>query len=374
MKTRTCFCFLFGGWLLLASAAAAQERPKDEQQVVSKGLGWLAKTQHKDGHWEEGAGTYPNAMTALASKALLAEGSTPLEGKFKDEVNRAVAWVTAHQRKSGLLCSTHESEDRHYMHAHGFTLLFLANLSRNCAPEKREAPPDLQDAAKQKLRERERKVLRKELESVMKNAVAFSAQAQNHLGGWFYVAAAECGDADELHQTALQLQALEAARAAGVAVPAEVLDKARKYLELSIPRSRAFDSKPLPNQPPAIAAALAAVSECGDLKSPLVKKWLPYCPKDAGGLKAFMNLEPYFHCHYAQVMYRLGDKGHAQLFPESKEPLSWSAYRKTLWTHAKKLQDKDGSWSGSVYVTASYLIALQVELGRVPFSPKGAEK
>jgi hypothetical protein len=377
MRTKTCFCFLIGGSFLLTSSAAGQERLKDEQQVVTKGLAWLAKAQQKDGHWEGGAGYYPTAMTAMGGMALLAEGSTPLEGKFKDELNRAVSWLTTHRRKNGLLCSTHESEDKRYMHSHGLALIFLANVSRSCAREKRDLPPDSLDGARQKLLQREQKVLRRELQAVLNDAVAFSVLAQNHRGGWFYFSAAEGGDSDEMHQTALQLHALEAARVAGVAVPAAVLDKARTYLDGSIPRNRTFDSKPLPNQPPAIAVALAAVTECGDIKSPLVKKWLPYCPKDASGLKSFMDLEPYFHSHYAQVMYRLGDKGHAQLFPESKESLTWSAYRKTLWTQAAKLQDKDGSWRqglGPVYATSCYLIALQVENRRFPIWPKGAEQ
>jgi hypothetical protein len=353
MKISAYLCLLCGGWPGLASPAAAQ--PRDEQQAVTKGLVWLAKAQQKDGHWEGAAGSYPTAMTALAGMAFLAEGSTPLEGKYKEEVRRAVSWLTTHQRKNGLLCSTHESEDRRYMHSHGLALLFLANVYAGCAPDKRE--------------EKARLALRKELEAVLKDAVAFSVQAQNERGGWYYVSAADGGQGDELNQTALQLHALEAARAAGVLVPAAALDQARKYLDESIPvlERNSFDPKPLKMQPPAIAAALAAVTSGGDLKSPLIKKWLPHCPKDASGLKSLVDLEPYFHCHYAQVMVRLGDKGHAELFPESRDPLRWSDYRKTLWARALKLQAQDGSWShelGPVYATANYLIALQVDRGR----------
>ncbi len=366
------------GCLATPIVLQAQEWPNDEQKVVTSGLGWLAKAQQKDGHWEGSAGNYPTAMTALAGMAFLAEGSTPLEGKFKDQLKKAVSWLTTHQRKNGLLCSAHTSEDKRYMHSHGLALLLLANVYRSCAPEKKEVPAGQPDDAGQKALQKARLGLLKELEPVLKDAVAFSVKVQNDRGGWYYASAAEGGHGDELNQTALQLQALEAARAAGVAVPAAVLDQARKSLDASIPvmGGNAFDPKPLPMQPPAIAAALAAVMNGGDLKSPLIKKWLPHCPKDASGLKSFMDLEPYFHCHYAQVMHRLGDKGYAQLFPKSKELLTWSAYRKVLWTRATKLQDADGSWShqlGPVYATANYLIALRVELGRFPISPKGAE-
>jgi hypothetical protein len=376
MKSRAFLGFLCGGWLLLTTPSAAQNPPKDQEQVVAKGLGWLAKAQHKDGYWEGGAGNYPAAMTGLAGMALLAEGSTPFEGQFKDELNRAVSWLAEHRRKDGLLGLTHHSEDKRYMHSHGLALLFLANAYQRCAPEKQQAPPKDPELS---IRQRLRKAFRQDLQQVLTDAVAFSVQAQNDFGGWYYVSAAEGGQGDELNQTALQLQALEAARAAGIAVPAAVLDRARKYLDASIPvmGRNTFDPKPRAKQPPAVAAALAAILTAGDLSSPLFKKCLPYCPKDASGL-ASIDLEPYFHCHYAQVMYRLGDKGYAQLFPKSPAPLTWSAYREALWAHATKLQNRDGSWShelGPVFATANYLIALQVENGRFPAAkPEQAPK
>src|SRR5262249_49340150 len=130
MKAVTAMCLFAGMWLTPADHSAAQNVPKDE--IVEKALGWLARTQHKDGHWEGPGGNFRTAMTALAGIALLAEGSTPFEGKFKDELKRAVSWLTARARRNGLLCSTHESEDKRYMYSHGFSLLFLANVYQSC--------------------------------------------------------------------------------------------------------------------------------------------------------------------------------------------------------------------------------------------------
>src|SRR5262245_61478161 len=132
MKAVTVLCLLAGIGLPLAHDSTAQNVQKDE--VVEKALAWLTKAQHKDGHWENPGGNFPTAMTALAGMALLAEGSTPFEGKYKDELKRAVSWLTGQARRNGLLCSTHESEDRRYMYSHGYSLLFLANVHESCAP------------------------------------------------------------------------------------------------------------------------------------------------------------------------------------------------------------------------------------------------
>src|SRR5579864_8441613 len=46
------------GLALFTTAARAEELPREYQEAVNKGLGWLAKTQNKDGHWEGNGGQY----------------------------------------------------------------------------------------------------------------------------------------------------------------------------------------------------------------------------------------------------------------------------------------------------------------------------
>jgi hypothetical protein len=47
------------------------EVPEKYRDTVSKGLEYLVKHQHKDGHWEGDEGKHPTAMTALVGIALL---------------------------------------------------------------------------------------------------------------------------------------------------------------------------------------------------------------------------------------------------------------------------------------------------------------
>ena len=89
-----------GGLALLGlgagrNQARADEIPAEYQPCVSKGLDWLAKTQSKDGHWEAFGGQYPLTMTGLSGMAMLMEGSTLREGKYKDHIRRAVDWLMA---------------------------------------------------------------------------------------------------------------------------------------------------------------------------------------------------------------------------------------------------------------------------------------
>src|SRR5262245_28494402 len=64
---------LRGGLNVLALNAnvRADEIPAEYRPTVQKGLEYLAKTQHKDGHWEAFGGQYPITMTGVSGMALL---------------------------------------------------------------------------------------------------------------------------------------------------------------------------------------------------------------------------------------------------------------------------------------------------------------
>src|SRR5579863_5961468 len=93
----------------MPAAPLAQEKKDDlkkrVEEAVEKGLEWLKRTQAQDGHWEAQGGQYPTTMTALAGMCFLMEGSTLKEGKYSDQVQKAVKWFLApnRQQPSGLL-------------------------------------------------------------------------------------------------------------------------------------------------------------------------------------------------------------------------------------------------------------------------------
>src|ERR1700730_2645566 len=116
-----CLLLLAGG----VRTSRADELPQEYRAAVQKGLEWVAKQQHRDGHWEAIGGQYPSAMTALAGMVLLMEGSTIREGKYADRIRRAVDWLMERSQRNGLLANPNNAvEMGRYMYGHGFGLLF----------------------------------------------------------------------------------------------------------------------------------------------------------------------------------------------------------------------------------------------------------
>src|SRR5438309_6349730 len=241
--------------LVRGSRVSADEVPKEYQATIAKGLDWVARNQARDGHWEAIGGQYPSAMTGLGGMALLMEGSTLREGKYADNIRRATDWLMDRSQRNGLLANPNVAvESGRYMYGHGFGLLFLAQVYG----------------------EEEDNDRRRKLEDVLTRAVDFSGKAQSSRGGWYYLSSAEGGGFDEGSVTITQVQALRAARNAGIAVPKSVVDKAREYLKncttpnggviYSLAHGGAFNGG---ERPPLTAAAISCLFSAGEYKSEL---------------------------------------------------------------------------------------------------------
>jgi hypothetical protein len=355
-----------------ASRVVADELPKDIQACVDKGLNWMAKNQYRDGHWEAMGSQYPVTMTALGGMAFLMEGSTIKEGKYAENIKRAVEWLMVRAQPNGMLGNpNHPGEAGRYMYGHGFATLFLASVYG----EEEEADR------------------RKKLEAILTRAVEFIGKAQTSrkgaktgrdCGGWGYVSAADGGNFDEGSVTVTQLQAVRAARNAGIVVPKEIIDKGITYLEectnaqggiiYSLGGGGGGEGRPA-----LTAAAICCGFSTGEYgegnNAKLIKQWLQFSktnvPLGLGGAARFGHDE-YTHYYLAQTMYVLGDNGWAKLWPESKESdrLTWAKYKKSVFDGLKNSQTSDGSWQGGhvgpVFITAVHLTILQLDKGTLP--------
>jgi len=345
----------------VAAPARADDLPAKYRETVNKGLGYLAKAQHRDGHWEANGSQYPTSMTALAGLALLMEGSTMREGKYADNVRRAVDWLVDRSQRNGMIGNPNNfSEAQRYMYGHGFSLLFLASVYG----------------------EEEDGERRKKLEDILTRAVDFVGKAQTNRGGWGYVSAADGQNFDEGSVTITQVQGLRACRNAGIVVPKEGINKAQDYLEkcttdkggviysLANGGGRAAGGE----RPPLTAAAVACMFNAGEYDSPLAKKWLNYCKTAIPiGQPGRMGHDEYTHYYWGQALYIIGEDGFGKLFPQSKpeERLTWSKYRKAMFEHLKNTQNKnDGSWSGGyigpIFSTSVYLTIMQLDNSTLP--------
>jgi hypothetical protein len=346
-------------WLGL-NRAHADEVPRDIQKTIDKGLAWMAASQFRDGHFEGTNGQYPVALTALAGMTFLMEGSTLREGKYADNIRRIVDYLMDRTQRTGLIGNpNHPMEAQRYTYGHGFGMLFLACVYGEEDDGER----------------------RRKLEDVLTRAAEFCGKAQTSRGGWGYLSASDINDFDEGSVTITQLQALRAARNAGIVVSKQVIDKARKYLEDSTTPNGGILYRPgQPGERPALtAAAVACGFSIGEYDSATVKKWIKSAHRSMGPLTgggARLGHDEYAHYYYAQAVYILGDDTYAKLFPgtPAQECLTWSGYKRQNFDNIVKAQNEDGTWTGNspwarfgaVYTTAMYLAILQLDKGVLP--------
>ena len=371
MKATSTWAVLLGSLTLLFSpvrAVRSEEIPAEYRPVVAKGLEWMARNQHKDGHWEAFGGQYPVTMTGIGGMSLLMEGSTIREGKYRDNIRRAVDWLMGHSIPNGMIGNPNiPGEAGRYMYGHGFAMMFLSCVYG----------------------EEEEGDRRKKLEDILTRAAQFSRDAQTRrksprdgktdVGGWGYISAKEGNNFDEGSVTITQVQALRAARNAGIKVPPEAIKEALAYLDVSTNAQGGViyslgGGGGGDGRPALTAAAISCGFSAGDYNSPLVKKWFKFCQQNLGGGLGGNRFghDEYTHYYFAQAVYILGEEGYGKLFPESRkeERLTWSKYRKSTFENLVRTQAADGSWSGGhvgpVFITAVHLTIMQLDGGVLP--------
>jgi hypothetical protein len=82
------------------------------QLAVAQGLDWLANQQAADGRWAATGGRYPVAVTSLAGLALLAEGSTPGQGRYGKQLDAVLDYLLRRCQADGLIGNPLDLEER----------------------------------------------------------------------------------------------------------------------------------------------------------------------------------------------------------------------------------------------------------------------
>jgi hypothetical protein len=319
-----------------AWARRASDRDPAWNDAIRNGLEYLAKTQSSRGQWN--TPPYPVAIAALAGTALLCSGSTITQGPYAKQLSRTTDFLISRSRSNGLIGDP--DADQRYTYGHGFSMLFLSQVL---------GEEGLQDR-------------RDDLVSVLNKAVEFCGKAQTPAGGWGYISAKDGNDYDEGSTTITQVQGLRGCRNAGLSVPSEIIESAKRYIYKcqNDDGGISYSSQQMGSSRPAItAASLAALYNAGDYESKKVPEMLAYTRRTlyqiTSGDESFGHWH-YTYLYYSQVVYRQSDE-------------EWLPFRDRLYSRIANEQNSDGSWEGQVnrvYTTACNLIMLQLDLGYLP--------
>jgi hypothetical protein len=302
----------------------------ETDRAITSGLGWLAKQQNTDGSF--GSGAYRNniAVTALAGLAFLSSGSSPGRGPYGPSIDKALQFVMDNTAPSGFIAIP-QAATHGPMYSHGFGTLFLAEAyGMTHRPDVREK---------------------------LEKAVRLIVDTQNIEGGWRYQPMRR--DAD-LSVTVCQINALRAARNAGIFVPKETVDACIRYVKQSQNTDGGFRYMLMGGASafPRSAAGLVALYSAAVYDAKEVEAGIKYIRDFIPEIKFGNRYSHYFYGHYyaAQAMWiRGGDE--------------WNAWYPAIRDELVHRQSPQGFWNDSIcneYGTAMALIILQMPNNYLP--------
>jgi hypothetical protein len=308
----------------------AEMMTAETDEAIKNGLAWLAQTQNSDGSF--GSSTYRGniAVTSVAGLAFMASGSSPGRGPYGAQIDKALVYVMDNTSASGFIAvvasSTHGP-----MYSHGFGTLFLAEAyGMTHRPEIREK---------------------------LQKAVRLIIDSQNNEGGWRYQPVKR--DAD-ISVTICQINALRAARNAGLYVPKDTVDACINYVKQSQNADGGFrymlqgGASAFPRS----AAGVVALQSAGEYDSKEVRDGVAYLRGYTREIKLGNRYSHYYYGHYyaAQAMWLRGGDDWAEWYPAIRNELL-------------KRQSAQGFWIDSIcneYGTAMALIILQIPNNYLP--------
>jgi hypothetical protein len=305
----------------------------ETDEAIKNGLAWLAGCQNSDGSYGTAAYRGNIAVTSLAGLAFMASGSSPGRGPYGPQIDKALAYVMRNTASTGFI-AVHATSTHGPMYSHGFGTLFLAEAYGMTH--------------------------RPEIRDKLQKAVRLIIDSQNVEGGWRYQPVRN--DAD-LSVTICQINALRAARNAGLFVPKETVDACIRYVKRSQNADGGFRymlQAGASSEFPRSAAGVVALQSAGEYGSKEVRDGIAYLRRFSHGLRPVgRRNNHYFYGQYyaAQAMWLEGGEPWAEWYPAIRNELI-------------QRQSASGYWSDtgvcSEYGTAMALIILQIPNDYLP--------
>lgn len=345
-------CRLASGFAFTESDAEKRS-PKSQpvslaavQEIVHRGHIYLSKTQNEDGSFsldpqmQSDYTRAPIAVTSLVCLSFMAAGNTPYAGPFRIHLKKGISYlIRICDVETGIFHD--DLDDTSKMHGQGFALMALAQAYGMYGGEEQSHE-------------------RKALESVLRSAVRLVCDIQTEVGGWYYnpVFSSE----HEGSITICIVQALRAARNAGIHVDKGVIDRAVNYVRRSQKTDGSFryrlnDDK---SSYALTAAGLATLNATGEYDSDAIDLGLEYMLKK----DPILNLTSYeLYPHYARFYA-------AQAYYQYSDLSVWKRWYPRFVEECRDEQYPNGSFMnahyGAVYSTSMITLSLQVPFGYLP--------
>ena len=190
---RSITCIILITAIILSSGTARAEGKWEmnaaSEQAANLGLIWLANNQGKEGNWE----TKDLGLVSLGALAFLSAGNTPETGKYRENVRRALDYVLANAKPSGMLNITGNRRD---MYNHGLAT-FVLTQAYGMSNDKR-------------------------LGRTLRKAVKLIIDVQCKDGGWDYKGIRQARGHD-LSLAVMQAKALRGSMDIGIHIPRETI-------------------------------------------------------------------------------------------------------------------------------------------------------
>jgi hypothetical protein len=347
------------------SRAIRGESRADE--IVDRGLGWLAAAQEEDGRWTlgpyhpKGVGgavrlQSDTAATGLALLTFLGAGYDHFDGRHREVVRRGLEWLVSVQKADGDLFVPADpvSNSCAWMYSHGIATMAL------CEAVGMTGDPLLRPAAEKAI-----------------GCIVASQQAER--GGWRYQPRAD----SDLSVSGWMLVALRSGTLAGLTVPAETYVGVRRLLDESANPDKLghyLYNALSPEQRPSdlSAASMTALGSLMRLHTGTPRTDPPLgaaaaslaAMKPAYGTRQARTRDAYLWYYASQVLVQTGgpewDAWYGQLCTALEAEQVTDGENAGSWEPLGTVPDRWGAFGGRLYVTALHLLALEVPYRHLP--------
>jgi hypothetical protein len=322
--------------------------------AVDRGLEFLALRQRSDGSFETHELGQPG-VTGLCVLAFLARGHVPHEGRYGEQIDRAIEYVVKTQQPNGLLFDRPVEAQWSYGRAshtatynHAIAGLMLGEVYGMTQPA--QAP-------------RVREAILKAIELTIAEQAKPKRKAIDD-GGWRYLRTNSTFQSDaDLSVTSWHLMFLRSARNAEFDVPREVIDQGMDYVRRAFKKKRgAFmycqDGVGMHSTRAIVGSGILSLSMGGEHQSDEARAaggWVLQHSFDRYNQVEHHEERYHYSVYYcSQGMFQLGGEYWARFYPPVLEVLLRNQRANGSWDAEAS---RDGIF-GNSYTTALMILAL----------------